>query len=96
MYVFRLRDSESSVRMTCVKILSSLIMRGMILVKGKVSELALCIIDEDENIATCTKQLFTSIAEKEEVINKLIPDILSCLTDQSLNLDEDKFKTIIS
>ncbi|XP_071628166.1 condensin complex subunit 1 isoform X2 [Temnothorax longispinosus] len=91
----RLRDKDVNVRRTCVRMLSSLIMREMIRVKGQVSELALCVIDEDEQIRRHTKEFFVQLAQKGNALYNIVPDILSRLADPQLNLDEKDFQETI-
>ncbi|XP_014473291.1 PREDICTED: condensin complex subunit 1 [Dinoponera quadriceps] len=91
----RLRDTDMSVRRTCVRMLSNLIMREMIRVKGQVSELALCIMDEDEQIRQETKEFFNQLALKGNALYNVVPDILSRLADPKLNLEEKQFQETI-
>ncbi|KAL0134605.1 hypothetical protein PUN28_001419 [Cardiocondyla obscurior] len=91
----RLRDEDVNVRRTCVHMLSNLIMREMIRVKGQVSELALCVIDEDEQIRRDTKEFFVQLAQKGNALYNIVPDILSRLADPQLNLNEEDFQQTI-
>nr|XP_012231606.1 PREDICTED: condensin complex subunit 1 isoform X2 [Linepithema humile] len=91
----RLRDNDINVRRTCVRMLSNLIMREMIRVKGQVSELALCIIDEDEQIRQETKEFFNHLSQKGNTLYNIMPDILSRLADPELNLNEKQFQETI-
>ncbi|XP_011062247.1 PREDICTED: condensin complex subunit 1 isoform X2 [Acromyrmex echinatior] len=91
----RLRDEDINVRKTCVHMLSNLIMREMIRVKGQVSELALCVIDEDEQIRRDTKEFFSQLAQKGNALYNIVPDILSRLADPQLNLKEKNFQETI-
>jgi len=91
----RLRDENVNVRRTCIRMLSNLIMREMIRVKGQVSELALCIIDEDEKIRQDTKEFFNQLAQKGNALYNVVPDILSRLADPQLNLEEKQFQETI-
>ncbi|XP_066603695.1 condensin complex subunit 1 [Prorops nasuta] len=95
-YIYaRLRDNNDHVRTTCVRMLSNLIMREMIRVKGQVSELALCIVDNNQQIAQDTKQLFKDLARKGNALYNVMPDILSRLVDPSLELSEENFQKIL-
>ncbi|XP_046412431.1 condensin complex subunit 1 [Neodiprion fabricii] len=91
----RLRDESPLVRRTCVKMLSNLIMKEMVRVKGQVSELALCVNDPEEDIRQETIKFFNELANKGNALYNIMPDILSRLTDCDLKLDEDKFQHII-
>ncbi|XP_031830938.1 CAP-D2 condensin subunit isoform X2 [Nomia melanderi] len=91
----RLRDENIKVRSTCVRVLSSLIMRDMVRVRGQISELALCIIDTDVQIRQDAKQFFKALSQKANALYNIIPDILSRLTDSDLDLKESDFQEVI-
>ncbi|XP_015587406.1 condensin complex subunit 1 [Cephus cinctus] len=91
----RLRDDNTNVRSTCVRMLSNLIMREMVRVKGQVSELALCIVDPDPDICQSTKQFFRDLSQKGNALYNVMPDILSRLSDPELHLEEDKFQEVL-
>ncbi|KAG7205865.1 hypothetical protein KM043_007797 [Ampulex compressa] len=91
----RLRDEDTSVRSTCVRMLSNLVMKEMVRVKGQVSELALCIVDEDEQIRENTRQFFNDLSQKGNALYNVMPDILSRLADPELNLEESNFQEIL-
>lgn len=81
-------------RTTCVQTLSNLIMREMIRVKGQVSELALCMVDENAEISKMSRHLFQDLAKKGNALYNVILDIFSKLTDPKLELEERKFQEI--
>lgn len=91
----RLRDEHVTVRRTCVRILSSLIMREMVRVRGQISELAVCIVDEDTQICQDVRQFFKALSQKDNALYNVMPDILSHLTDPELNLNESDFQEIL-
>ncbi|XP_012269629.2 condensin complex subunit 1 isoform X1 [Athalia rosae] len=91
----RLEDESPSVRRTCVKMLSNLILREMVRVKGQVAQLAVCLIDPEEVIRQEATQFFNELANKANALYNIMPDILSRLTNPDLNLEEDKFRQII-
>lgn len=45
---FRLRDESCKVRLNTLLVLSHLVTNEMVKVKGQISEVALCIVDENE------------------------------------------------
>lgn len=49
-YFSRLRDESCKVRRNTLLVLSHLVTNEMVKVKGQISEVALCIVDEDEEI----------------------------------------------
>ncbi|XP_076630904.1 CAP-D2 condensin subunit [Colletes latitarsis] len=91
----RLRDTDTNVRSTCVHVLSSLIMRDMVRVRGQISELALCIVDKDTQIRQDAKQFFKALSQKTNALYNVMPDILSRLTDPNLDIGESDFQEII-
>ncbi|KOC65469.1 Condensin complex subunit 1 [Habropoda laboriosa] len=91
----RLRDEDTNVRSTCVRVLSSLIMREMVRVRGQISELALCIVDKSTQIRQDTKQFFKALSQKGNALYNLMPDILSRLTDPDLDISEFDFQEIL-
>ena len=62
--LFRLRDPSSLVRRSTVSVLSHLILNDMVKVKGQISEMATCIIDEDEKIQGLAKVFFMELSKK--------------------------------
>lgn len=84
-----------NVRSTCVRVLSSLIMREMVRVRGQISELALCIIDKDPQIRQDAKQFFKALSQKGNALYNVMPDILSRLTDPDLDIRESDFQEIL-
>ncbi|XP_076685668.1 CAP-D2 condensin subunit isoform X2 [Andrena cerasifolii] len=91
----RLRDTDTNVRSTCVRVLSSLIMRDMVRVRGQISELALCMVDSDTQIRQNARQFFKALSQKGNALYNVMPDILSRLTDPDLDLKESDFQEIL-
>ena len=52
------------VRLSTLQILTQLILNDMIKVKGQISEIALCILDDDPSISYTAKMFFTEFARK--------------------------------
>ncbi|KAH8279002.1 hypothetical protein KR018_012246 [Drosophila ironensis] len=92
----QLHDSDAELRLTAIKMLSHLILNEMIRVKGQIAEVALCIVDENEEIRNITKQSFKEIANKQNILYNVLPDIISRLSDVKLGLDEDKYHAIMT
>ena len=90
-----LKDENLTVRSTCVRMLSNLILGEMIRVKGQVAQLALCMVDKNDTIRLDTKQLFRDLSQKGNALYNVMPDILSCLSDSELKLSEKDFQEII-
>ncbi|XP_057328550.1 condensin complex subunit 1 [Microplitis mediator] len=91
----RLTDPDVLVRRTAVRILSSLVKREMIRAKGQMSEMALCIIDKDEQIRNDAQLFFRELSKKPNVLCNILPDILSkfSCSDED-KVDEEDIQTI--
>ncbi|KAL5282585.1 NCAPD2 family protein [Megaselia abdita] len=90
-----LHEKDDNVRLTAIKILSHLILHEMIRVKGQIADLALCIIDENDDIRDITKSFFREIANKANILYNVMPDIISRLSDTSLNIREEDYQIIM-
>ncbi|XP_068146838.1 condensin complex subunit 1 [Drosophila tropicalis] len=91
----QLHEENTELRLTAVKMLSHLILHEMIRVKGQIADMAMCIVDENDEIRNITKQFFKEIANKSNILYNVLPDIISKLGDINLNLEEDKYRTIM-
>lgn len=90
-----LHEKDVELRLTAVKILSNLILNEMIRVKGQISDLAMCIVDPVPEIRVITEQFFKEIAHKSNILYNVLPDIISRLSDPTLELEERKYQTIM-
>ena len=62
--IFRLRDPSRQVRKNTLQVLTHLILNDMVKVKGQISEMAICIMDDDERIAALAKLFFHELSRK--------------------------------
>lgn len=90
-----LYDENRELRLTTVRILAHLISHEMILVKGQISDLAMCIVDPDDEIKRTTEVFFKEIANKSNILYNVLPDIISRLSDPKLKLEEGKYQLIM-
>lgn len=90
-----LHEEDSELRLTTCKVLAHLISHEMILVKGQISDLALCLVDDNVEIRTLTEQFFKEIANKSNILYNALPDIISRLSDEKLHLEEEKYRIIM-
>lgn len=90
-----LYDENRELRLTSVRILAHLISHEMILVKGQISDLAMCIVDPDDEIKKTTEVFFKEIANKSNILYNVLPDIISRLSDPKLKLEEGKYQLIM-
>lgn len=90
-----LYDQNDEIRLTAVKMISHLILNEMIRVKSQISDLAICIVDQNDNIKHITQQFFKELAKKSNILYNVLPDIISKLSDVNLNLEEGKYRIIM-
>lgn len=90
-----LHEKNDEIRLTAVKVLSHLIQHEMIRVKGQISDLAMCIVDANEDIRNITQEFFKEIAQKSNILYNVLPDIISRLSGSSVNLKEEQYHVIM-
>ncbi|XP_072182852.1 condensin complex subunit 1 isoform X1 [Excalfactoria chinensis] len=91
----RLRDPCQSVRQTAGVVMTHLILKDMVKVKGQVSEMAALLIDPEEAIMGVAQNFFNELSHKDNAIYNLLPDIISRLSDPACGIDEESFHTIM-
>ncbi|XP_056386757.1 condensin complex subunit 1 isoform X2 [Hyla sarda] len=91
----RLRDESREVRKTSAIVMTHLILKDMVKVKGQVSEMAVLLIDSDIEITSLAKNFFTELSNKGNAVYNLLPDIISRLSDPDTGVDEESFHTIM-
>uniref|UniRef100_A0A8B9GF54 Condensin complex subunit 1 n=1 Tax=Amazona collaria TaxID=241587 RepID=A0A8B9GF54_9PSIT len=91
----RLRDPCPNVRMMAGLVMTHLILKDMVKVKGQVSELAALLIDPEEAIVGVAQNFFTELSNKGNAIYNLLPDIISHLSDPNCSIQEESFHTIM-
>ncbi|XP_027305536.1 condensin complex subunit 1 [Anas platyrhynchos] len=91
----RLRDPCKSVRQTAGVVMTHLILKDMVKVKGQVSEMATLLIDPEETIAGVAQNFFSELSNKGNAIYNLLPDMISRLSDPECGVDEESFRTIM-
>ncbi|XP_004448615.2 condensin complex subunit 1 isoform X2 [Dasypus novemcinctus] len=91
----RLRDPAWQVRKTAGLVMTHLILKDMVKVKGQVSEMAVLLIDPEPQIAALAKNFFNELSHKGNAIYNLLPDIISRLSDPEGGVEEEPFHTIM-
>ncbi|XP_068258581.1 condensin complex subunit 1 isoform X1 [Nyctibius grandis] len=91
----RLRDPCPSVRQTAGLVMTHLILKDMVKVKGQVSEMATLLIDPEEAIKGVAENFFSELSNKGNAIYNLLPDIISRLSDPNCGVEEESFHTIM-
>ncbi|XP_075021517.1 condensin complex subunit 1 isoform X2 [Calonectris borealis] len=91
----RLRDPCPSVRQTAGLVMTHLILKDMVKVKGQVSEMATLLIDPEEAIMGVAQNFFSELSNKGNAIYNLLPDIISRLSDPNCGIEEESFHTIM-
>ncbi|XP_053412446.1 condensin complex subunit 1 isoform X2 [Nycticebus coucang] len=91
----RLRDPAPQVRKTAGLVMTHLILKDLVKVKGQVSEMAVLLIDPEPQIAALAKNFFNELSHKGNTIYNLLPDIISRLSDPEGGVEEEPFHTIM-
>ncbi|KAG7217001.1 hypothetical protein INR49_001655 [Caranx melampygus] len=91
----RLSDEVPSVRQTAVTVLTQLVLKDVLKVKGQVSEVAVLLIDPESHIASLALNFFNELAGKDNAIYNLLPDIISRLSDPERGMSSEDFNTIM-
>ncbi|XP_068932976.1 condensin complex subunit 1, partial [Petaurus breviceps papuanus] len=91
----RLRDPAPQVRKTAGLVMTHLILKDLVRVKGQVSEMAVLLIDPEPEVAAIAKNFFNELAGKGNVVYNLLPDIISRLSDPESGVEEEPFHTIM-
>uniref|UniRef100_A0A669DQS3 Condensin complex subunit 1 n=1 Tax=Oreochromis niloticus TaxID=8128 RepID=A0A669DQS3_ORENI len=91
----RLSDEVPSVRQTAVTVLTQLVLKDVLKVKGQVSEVAVLLIDPDSHINSLALNFFNELATKDNAIYNLLPDIISRLSDPERGMSSEDFNTIM-
>ncbi|XP_049680606.1 condensin complex subunit 1 isoform X1 [Accipiter gentilis] len=91
----RLRDPCPSVRQTAGLVMTHLILKDMVKVKGQVSEMAALLIDPEEAIMGVAQNFFSELSNKGNAIYNLLPDIISRLSDPDCGVEEESFHIIM-
>uniref|UniRef100_A0A8C4D8V9 Condensin complex subunit 1 n=1 Tax=Dicentrarchus labrax TaxID=13489 RepID=A0A8C4D8V9_DICLA len=91
----RLSDEVPSVRQTAVTVLTQLVLKDVLKVKGQVSEVAVLLIDPEPHITSLALNFFNELASKDNAIYNLLPDIISRLSDPERGMTSEDFNTIM-
>lgn len=91
-----LLETDETVRLTTMKMLSYVILQAIIRVTGQIADMATCIVDDNPEIRGCAKEFFRQlISSKELEYYKILPDIVSRLSPNDAPIAEDKFRIIM-
>ncbi|XP_034997174.2 condensin complex subunit 1 [Zootoca vivipara] len=91
----RLRDPCRSVRQTAALVMTHLILKDMVKVKGQVSEMAALLIDPEEDIVGLARNFFAELSGKDNAVYNLLPDIISRLSDPDSGIEEQPFRIVM-
>ena len=87
-----LRDKDCRVRKNTLMVLTHLILNDMVKIRGEVSELAVCLEDEDERVRDLAGLFFTELSKRgSNPVYNLMPDTLASL---SRSVDSAQFERI--
>ncbi|XP_059815791.1 condensin complex subunit 1 [Hypanus sabinus] len=91
----RLRDPSPAVRRTALIVMTHLILKDMVKVKGQISEIASLLVDKEEEIALLARSFFNELSNKGNAVYNLLPDIISRLSDPEGGIEEEPFRTVM-
>lgn len=91
----RLQDQSRDVKMGALKTITFLILNDMIKVKGQISDIAIMVMDEDEELADMCRNFFFELGSKGNALYNLLPDIISHLSDEEHGVDEKNFRIVM-
>ncbi|CAG2104164.1 unnamed protein product [Medioppia subpectinata] len=91
----RLRDTDVTVKMNTLKVMSRLILSDMVKVKGQISEMAALMVDQNELLSSHSRLFFTELGKKQNAVYNVLPDIISHLSDTETGLAEEDFRTVM-
>ncbi|OQR85904.1 condensin complex subunit, partial [Thraustotheca clavata] len=90
----RLRDINTNVRKNTIMVLTHLILNDMVKVKGQISEIALCLVDEEVRIKNLAKLFFHELSKRgNNPIYNMLPDTIGRLSTS--DLPEASFRDIM-
>ncbi|XP_017786740.1 PREDICTED: condensin complex subunit 1 [Nicrophorus vespilloides] len=89
----RLEDKSVEIRKSAFFILSNLILRDMIRAQGHISEMAISIVDEEDDMRQMASNFFVQLSHKANNLYTVLPDIFTHLCDKVK--DEEQLKTIL-
>lgn len=86
----RLRDVNLNVRKNTIVVLSHLILNDMIKIKGQISEIAISLVDENDEIRCLAKLFFFELSKKgNNPIYNMLPDAIGQLSTSELIATSD-------
>ncbi|MFH4979052.1 hypothetical protein AB6A40_005761 [Gnathostoma spinigerum] len=91
----RILDNDNYVRMTCLIVLSHLILNDMVKLRSTVADIACCLLDTSVEIVRITRFFFSELALKDNSMYNLMADVISRLLAKD-DISIEKFKEIMS
>ncbi|KDO28964.1 hypothetical protein SPRG_20069 [Saprolegnia parasitica CBS 223.65] len=89
----RLRDIDTNVRKNTIMVLTHLILNDMVKVKGQISEIALCLVDDEARIKDLAKLFFHELSKRgNNPIYNMLPDTIGRLSTSDLS--KESFREI--
>lgn len=94
-FYISLSETDDTVRLTALKMLSYVILQEIIRVTGQISDMAACIVDDNTEIRNAAIEFFRQLSSKELEYYKVLPDIVSRLSTNDSPIAEEKFRFIM-
>eukprot|EP01103_Thecamoeba_quadrilineata_P010866 TRINITY_DN2462_c0_g1_i1.p1 TRINITY_DN2462_c0_g1~~TRINITY_DN2462_c0_g1_i1.p1 ORF type:complete len:1011 (+),score=148.98 TRINITY_DN2462_c0_g1_i1:371-3403(+) len=91
-----LHDEDPSVRKNSLLVLTHLMLNDMIKAKILISDMAICLEDQDSRISALAKLFFHELSAKGNTIYNILPDVISRLSSEDVVCSSSSFKTIMN
>ena len=88
----KLQDEEDIIRKNTLNMISDLIVKGLVKPRGRMADVAILLLDENERIKEDAKAFFLEFSSQGNNLINHLPDILAKLHDR--NLVESEFRFI--
>ncbi|CAG0920709.1 unnamed protein product, partial [Notodromas monacha] len=90
----RLSDECLHVRLTALKLITEMILNDIFKVRGYIADVARCIVDDDLDVSSLTREFFRELSKKNNMLYNTLPDLISGLMDPTKPLEQEEFQII--
>uniref|UniRef100_A0A5S6R370 Uncharacterized protein n=1 Tax=Trichuris muris TaxID=70415 RepID=A0A5S6R370_TRIMR len=88
-------DEDTGVRIVCISAISHLILQDRIKPRIFIADIAICCMDDNEDVANMAKGFFKEYSEKEPIYNSMA-FIVQRLSEDRSTVDLEKFKSLMT
>ncbi|KAI3634184.1 hypothetical protein MIR68_007788 [Amoeboaphelidium protococcarum] len=90
-----LTNGGRRVKQNVLMVLTNLVSKGLLKSKNHLSQIAMCLQEEDQIVRDLAKVFFSSLAEKDNAVYNNLSDIIGILSSQDQNLEMPKFQELM-